>query len=258
MQDFLRPSVSYAKQRSISVLLPTYCEAQNIEIIIRRIQQLNLNVMITVIDDSSPDGTANIVEKLREEYGNLCLISRPKRFGLGSALSAGFWHVINSKEVPDYIVTLDADCSHDPRDIPKLVNAAGKGYDLVIGSRYCRGGEVVGSRWYRMFMSRLANLMAGIAIGNDTHDFTSGFRCYSTNCVQNALRNLRSQTYVIQMESVRQAKLNRYKVGEIPIKFVNRKKGKSKFSYNEIGNFTMYIIRIMVSRLFGFRLVTRE
>jgi len=117
----------------VAILLPTYCEAGNIENLIREIGSLDANPLIVVIDDSSPDGTAAIAEKLREEY-NIELFVRPNKLGLGTAITDGFRFILSMKNPPDYIVTMDADYSHDPKDIPRLMQYAKDGCDLVIGS----------------------------------------------------------------------------------------------------------------------------
>jgi dolichol-phosphate mannosyltransferase len=144
---------------------------------------------------------------------------------------------------------MDADYSHNPRDIPRLLVAARGGYDLVIGSRYSGGGKVVGSSLKRRLISRFANLIAALTVGSRTHDCTSGFRCYSKHYVENVLPNLHSQTYEIQIETVKQARMNKFRVKEIPITFVDRKKGKSKLSTAEIQGFLTYITKAVFSKI---------
>lgn len=236
---------------SAAVILPTYCEAENVGSLIREIQELKLDLTLVVIDDSSPDGTADVARKLQEKYGNVHLISRPEKLGLGTAITTGFRYMLELRKMPDYIVTMDADYSHNPRDIPRLVNAARKGYDLVIGSRYFRGGRVVGSRLKRRFISRLANVVAAVTVGIGIHDCTSGFRCYSRNYIKDVLQNLHSQTYEIQIETLKQAKMNGFRVKEIPITFVDRKKGKSKLTTAEVQGFLTYIMKATLSKLFS-------
>ncbi len=234
---------------SVAVILPTYCEAENVESLIREIQELELDLTIAVIDDSSPDGTADIATKLQKKYGNIHLISRPEKLGLGTAITMGFRYMLNLSNVPDHIVTMDADYSHNPRDIPRLVDATKRGYDLVIGSRYYPGGKVVGSRLRRRFISRIANLVAAVTVGTRMHDCTSGFRCYSRSYVKDVLQDLHSQTYEIQIETLKQARMNGFRVKEIPITFVDRKKGKSKLTTTEVQGFLAYIIKTALSRL---------
>jgi len=237
---------------SVAVILPTYCEAENIESLIQEIEELKLDLLITVIDDSSPDGTADIVEKLQKRYGNIHLVSRHEKLGLGTAITTGFQYLLKLRRAPDHLVTMDADYSHNPRDIPRLVNAAKKGCDLVIGSRYVEGGKVIGSRLRRRLISRLANVVAALTVGAKLHDCTSGFRCYSKHYVKDVLPTLHSQTYEIQIETVKQARLNGFKIREIPITFVDRKRGKSKLTAIESRTFLSYIFRSALENFLGF------
>jgi dolichol-phosphate mannosyltransferase len=224
-------------------MLPTYNEAENIESLIQDIERLNLNILIAVIDDSSPDGTAERVMKLQEKHGNIHLVSRSKKLGLGTAITDGFRYMLGLKKTPDYIITMDADYSHNPRDIPKLVGAAKRGCDLVIGSRYVEGGNVIGARVWRRLVSRVANVIATVTVSAGLRDCTSGFRCYSRRYVKDVLPNLHSQTYEIQIETIKQARLNGFKIKEIPITFVNRKRGKSKLTMTESQAFLTYIFK---------------
>ncbi|MFQ6127146.1 MAG: polyprenol monophosphomannose synthase [Candidatus Heimdallarchaeota archaeon] len=228
---------------SVAVILPTYCEAENIESLIREIQGLRLDLLIAVVDDSSPDGTADIVEGLQQEYGNIILLVRPEKLGLGTAITTGFRSVLQLKNQPDHIITMDADYSHNPKDIPKLIQTARQGYDLVIGSRYYRGGKIIGSHLRRRLISRLANFIASTIVGLKILDCTSGFRCYSKHYVKTVLKSLHSQTYEIQIETIRQARLNGFNVKEIPITFMNRNRGKSKLTKIEIQGFMLYILK---------------
>jgi len=227
---------------SLAVLLPTYCEAENIESLIQEIQELNLDPLIVVIDDSSPDGTSKRVARLQEQYGNILLMLRPSKLGLGTAITDGFRFLLSLSNPPDYIITMDADYSHNPQDVRKLIQSAQRGYDLVIGSRYCPGGEIIGWHFARLLISRCANLIASTVVGMRLHDCTSGFRCYTSRYVKNVIENLHSQTYEIQIETVKQARAKGLRVKEVPITFVNRKKGKSKLTKNEVQSFISYIV----------------
>jgi len=242
---------------SVAVILPTYCEAENIESLIQEIEELKLDLRIIVIDDSSPDGTAETVKKLQRKYGNIHLISRPEKLGFGTAITTGFHHILMGRKIPDYIITMDADYSHNPRDIPELVDAAKRSYDLIVGSRYVRGGKVIGSRLRRRFISRLANVVAAVTVGTRMYDCTSGFRCYSRNYVKDVLKNLHSQTYEIQIETIKQARLNGFKIKEIPITFVDRKRGKSKLTGAECKGFLTYIFRAVLEK-FLFSVVRKQ
>jgi len=234
---------------SVAVILPTYCEAENIETLIREIQELKLDLSIAVVDDSSPDGTLEVVKKLQDEYDNIHLFVRPEKLGLGTAITTGFRSLLRLKKQPDYIITMDADYSHNPKDIPRLIHAAKRGYYLVIGSRYLNGGRVIGSRLRRRIISRIANVVAGAIVGTRIKDCTSGFRCYSKNYVKRVIDDLHSETYEIQIETLKQARLNGFKVKEVPITFVDRKRGKSKLTVTEVRAFITYIIKATLSRL---------
>ncbi len=235
------------KRPTVAIVLATYCEAENIESLIREIEGLGLNHLITVIDDSSPDRTTAILKKLQDEYENILLCVRKGKLGLGTAITDGFRLILSLREQPDYIVTMDADYSHNPQDISRLINAAKYGDDLVIGSRYCKGGKTVEWDPGRWIISRIANIIASMFIGTRIHDCTSGFRCYSMQYVRTVLRDLHSETYEIQIETIRQAKLKRFQVKEIPITFMNRKRGKSKLSKKEFKTFLSYIIKNTLS-----------
>ncbi|MEM1563188.1 MAG: polyprenol monophosphomannose synthase [Candidatus Bathyarchaeia archaeon] len=228
---------------SIAILLPTYCEAENIESLIHTIENLGINSRIIVIDDSSPDGTGEIVKELQGIYRNITLLIRPFKAGLGTAITYGFRFVLSQEAPPKYVITMDADYSHDPKEIPKLLQQAGKGCDIVVGSRYCDGGVVKGWPLTRLAISKIANKVTAKIVALPITDFTSGFRCYSRDYIQKILPNLHSQTYEIQIETLRQASINKARVVETPITFTNRKKGKSKLTKNEILSFLLYIIK---------------
>jgi len=228
----------------VGVILPTYCEAGNISKLIDEIEDLKLNPSILVIDDSSPDGTSDVVRGLQRKYGNILLLMRPTKSGLGTAITDGFKTFLSLKSPPQYIVTMDADYSHNPRDVPRVVSAARKGKGLAIGSRYIRGGKIENWSLMRLITSRIANFIASVRVKAKIHDYTSGLRCYSTNLVREMVPDLHSETYEIQIETIRQACKRRFDVREVPMTFVNRKKGKSKLSSNEIKGFITYILRI--------------
>ncbi len=228
----------------IGVILPTYCEAANIKKLIDEIENLNMRISILVIDDSSPDGTANIVKSLQKSYNNILLFVRPKKSGLGTAITDGFKAFLLLKNPPKYIVTMDADYSHNPKDVPHVISAAKEGKGLAIGSRYCKGGRITNWSLFRLVTSRIANLVASSLIRAGIRDYTSGLRCYSTKIVKEIVNDLHSQTYEIQIETIRQASKKKFAIKEIPITFVNRKKGKSKLTPNEIREFISYILKI--------------
>jgi dolichol-phosphate mannosyltransferase len=228
----------------VGVILPTYGEAENIAKLIEDIENLKLDASILVIDDSSPDGTAEIVQEKQKKYPNITLYVRPKKTGLGTAITDGFKIFLSAKEPPKYVFTMDADYSHNPQDIPQLL-ATMRECDcgIVIGSRYVKGGKIAGWPFSRKVISKTANLIARASLGLKLKDCTSGFRCYSTGFLKEAINNLHSHTYEIQIETVRQAALRNFKVEETPILFVNRKRGKSKLSWTEIKSYLSYTMK---------------
>jgi len=231
----------------IGVILPTYCEAANIKKLIGEIENLNMDISILVIDDSSPDGTANIVRGLQKEHDNILLFVRSKKLGLGTAITDGFKIFLSLRSPPKYIVTMDADYSHNPKDVLHVVSAAKEGRGLAIGSRYCRGGKIINWSLFRLLTSRIANVVASSLVRARIHDYTSGLRCYSTKLVREIVVDLHSQTYEIQIETIRQACKREFNIREVPMTFVNRKKGKSKLTPNEIREFISYILKIRTS-----------
>ena len=144
----------------IGILLATYCEATNIERLIEEIQKMQLTAQILVIDDSSPDETAEIVKSLQQKYSNILLFVRDGKYGLGTAITDGFKIFLSLKKPPEFVITMDSDYSHDPRDIPTLLSKMQKGDGLVIGSRYCKGGRIIGWPISRRIVSRAANILA--------------------------------------------------------------------------------------------------
>jgi dolichol-phosphate mannosyltransferase len=233
----------------LGFVLPTYCEAASVEKLVHEIEGLKLDISILVIDDSSPDRTANVVRKLQKEYDNLLLLVRPQKLGLGTAITDGFKAFLSLENPPKYIVTMDADYSHSPADVPSVVSAAKEVKGLAIGSRYCAGGRVANWSMFRWLISRVANTLSSFLIGARIHDYTSGLRCYSTDLVRQIVNDLHSQTYEIQIETIRQSYRRNFRIKETPITFVNRKKGKSKLTVNEIKEFMRYILlRVVIKR----------
>lgn len=228
----------------VGVILPTYREAENISKLIEDIENLKIDTSILVIDDSSPDETAELVQDKQKKYSNIILHVRPRKTGLGTAITDGFKIFLTAQEPPKYVFTMDADYSHNPQDIPQLL-ATMKECDcgIVIGSRYIKGGRIAGWPFSRKIISKTANFIARASLGLKLKDCTSGYRCYSTSFLKEAIGNLHSHTYEIQIETVRQAALRTFNVKEIPILFVNRKRGKSKLSWAEIKSYLSYTIR---------------
>ena len=223
--NIMRPSDSI-------VIIPTYNEKENIEKIISAVFSLEQSFHILVIDDGSPDGTADIVKKLMagEFDGQLFIVEREGKLGLGTAYIAGFkWALERDYE---YIFEMDADFSHDPNDLPRLYSAChDEGYDLAIGSRYVSGVNVVNWPIGRVLMSYFASKYVKFVTGFKIHDTTAGFKCYKRRVLQTIeLDKIRFKGYGFQIEM----KFTAYKIGfrikEVPVIFVNRREGVSKMS----------------------------
>ena len=232
----------------VGVLLATYCEATNIERLIVEIEGLPINSLILVVDDSSPDGTADLVNRLQKKYPNILLTVRQGKFGLGTAITDGFKTFLSLKNPPKKVIVMDADFSHNPKDIPALLSHLNLGDGLVIGSRYCKGGRIVGWSLTRRIISRIANTVAISMVRLKLDDCTSGFRCYSILFLKAAICNLHSTTYEIQIETAKQARIRGFGIKEVPVLFVNRKRGKSKMSASEIRGFVSYLFKAIITK----------
>ncbi|HRT33783.1 MAG TPA: polyprenol monophosphomannose synthase [Bacteroidales bacterium] len=217
------------------VIIPTYNEKENISKIINTIFNLKEKFHILIVDDGSPDNTAEIVKGLQMAYPEeLHLIEREGKLGLGTAYITGFKWAIERKY--DYIFEMDADFSHNPEDLPKLYHEAESGADLVIGSRYCNGISVINWPIGRVIMSYCASVFVRKVLGINVYDTTSGFKCYKRKLLETIdLDKIRMKGYGFQIEM----KYNAYKLGfkikEVPIIFIDRKEGTSKMSSSIFG-----------------------
>jgi dolichol-phosphate mannosyltransferase len=215
------------------VLLPTYNESQNIEKIISRIFSKYQDIYIKVIDDNSPDGTAQIVESLLNKYPNLSILKRKGKEGLGKAYIAGFKEVMLNPEIT-HVFMMDADMSHDPEYIEEMINQSKK-FDLVIGSRYTKGGSTEGWETWRKLLSYFGNLYARTITRMPINDVTGGFNCINLS----ALKRIDLDTFSLTGYAfIMELKFNLFKKGvtitEVPITFYNRYGGESKISNNII------------------------
>lgn len=212
------------------IIIPTYNEKENIENIIRTVFSLSHVFDILIIDDNSPDGTADIVQRLQLEYPTLHLMHRKGKLGLGTAYIAGFtWALERNYE---YIFEMDADFSHNPNDLLKLYHAcAVEGNDLAIGSRYKTGVAVVNWPIGRLLMSYYASAYVRLITGMKVMDTTAGFKCYRRKVLQTIkLNKIRFKGYAFQIEMKFTAWKFGFKIKEVPIIFVDRKQGTSKMS----------------------------
>jgi dolichol-phosphate mannosyltransferase len=213
----------------VLVVLPTYNEAQNIGQVVRRIRTALDSATVLVVDDGSPDGTADIAEVLGKELGNVEVMRRTHKSGLGSAYRAGFrWGMDHGFEA---CVEMDADLSHQPEALPSLIAPLDAGHDLVIGSRYVRGGSIPDWKWHRRLLSRGGNVYADLLLGLGVADSTAGFRAYRTSLLERIdLDHIRADGYGFQIEMTYQGKRAGASVVEVPIRFVDRVEGESKMS----------------------------
>lgn len=213
----------------VLVVLPTYNEAENIEHVLGRIRGALPDAGVLVVDDSSPDGTAELAERVGKELGAVEVLRRPGKAGLGSAYRAGFaWGLERGWEA---LVEMDADLSHEPEALPALVAPLEEGYDLSVGSRYIPGGSIPNWAWHRRLLSEGGNRYASLMLGLGVADSTSGFRAYRAEMLRRIdLTKVRADGYGFQIEMVDQVRSHGGRVTEVPIRFVDRVEGKSKMS----------------------------
>ncbi|MEE1070716.1 MAG: polyprenol monophosphomannose synthase [Paludibacteraceae bacterium] len=231
------------------VIIPTYNEKENIESIITAVMELPLEFNVLVIDDGSPDGTAEIVKELiaGPYAGRVHLVERSGKQGLGTAYIAGFKWAIEHKA--NYIFEMDADFSHNPNDLLKLYDAcANNGADLAIGSRYVTGVNVVNWPMGRVLMSYFASKYVRFVLGVNIHDTTAGFVCYKRQLLETIeLDKIRFKGYAFQIEM----KFTAYKCGakiiEVPIVFINRVLGTSKMSGGIFSEALLGVVKLKLS-----------
>lgn len=210
------------------VIIPTYNEAANIEKIINVILAVSPQLDVLVIDDNSPDKTADTIRRMMKKNPRVHLETRPRKLGLGTAYVLGFEHAL--KHGYDFAFEMDADFSHDPLELPNFINLL-KEYDLVIGSRYVMGVSVVNWPMKRLILSFLACVFARVVTGVPVRDLTSGFKCYSRNALARVdWRKFKVDGYGFQIQSVYSVYRAGLALKEIPIIFVERRAGESKMS----------------------------
>jgi dolichol-phosphate mannosyltransferase len=213
----------------VLVVVPTYNEAANIEGIVRHVKEALPDAGVLVVDDGSPDGTADLVEKVGVELDDVHVLRRTAKAGLGSAYRAGFrWGLAAGY---DACVEMDADFSHDPAALPALVAPLEQGYGVVIGSRYVPGGSIPNWSWHRHLLSWGGNRYADLVLGLGVADSTAGFRVYAADVLRRLdLDRIRADGYGFQIEMTYRSKLAGAAITEVPISFVDRVAGESKMS----------------------------
>ena len=233
------------------VIIPTYNEKENIENIIRVVFGLEKEFHILIIDDGSPDGTADIVKRLQKEFPErLFMVERKGKLGLGTAYICGFKWAIEHKY--DFIFEMDADFSHNPNDQPRLYNkCAVEGYDVAIGSRYVSGVNVVNWPMGRVLMSYFASKYVRIITGLPIHDTTAGFKCYRREVLETiGLDGIRFKGYAFQIEMKFTAYKCGFKIAEVPVIFVNRELGTSKMNGSIFGEAVLGVIQLKLGSWF--------
>jgi dolichol-phosphate mannosyltransferase len=213
----------------VLVVIPTYQESANIERVLWRVRSALPDAMVLVVDDGSPDGTADLADLAAAELGSIAVLRRPAKAGLGGAYRAGFaWGLDQGFDV---LVQMDADLSHDPGSLPALLDAVSAGADVSIGSRYVTGGTI--PRWSRRrrMLSRWGNRYAATMLGLGVRDVTAGFRAYRAEVLREIdLTTVRADGYGFQIEMAYRAARAGGRIVEVPISFADREAGESKMS----------------------------
>jgi len=230
------------------IISPTYNERKNIKQLVNMVIGENPELHLLIIDDNSPDGTGEKVKKLQTEYKNLFLETRPKKSGLGTAYIFGFKWALEKKY--DNIIQMDADLSHNPKDLPRMVNNLQK-YDLVIGSRYINGISVVNWPLRRLMLSYGANAYSRVITGMPIMDGTGGFKAWKSSVLSSIdLDSVKSQGYSFQIEMNFRAWVKKFNIKEIPIIFSDRTIGQSKMSKTIVYEAIFMVWRLRIWKIF--------
>lgn len=235
--------------KKVAIVIPTYNEKDSIRELIRKLNAIKLpeKLDVIIVDDNSPDGTADVVKRLKSDL-KITLIKREKKLGLGSAYVEGFQKPLNHDV--DFIFQMDADLSHDPKYIPTFIEEINKGYDVVVGSRLMKGGGVVGWNFTRRLISWGGNLIGKFIAGINVSDLTSGYRVYKRGVLETIdLNKIKSSSYDFQLEILAKALKKGFRVGTIPIIFHDRKYGESKLTRLDQLRFLMTALKIRFGML---------
>ncbi len=250
-QDFLKGSKAQRNEVQALVIIPTFNESENIGRLLKEISNLYpQTVDLLVIDDNSPDGTAEIVRSLQQKISGLYLVEREKKLGLGTAYIAGFQYALKNKY--RYVLEMDADFSHDPKEIGAFLEAM-RSADLVIGSRYMNNTvNVVNWPLGRLILSKMASYYSRIITGLPVDDPTSGYKCFSADVLRALdLGKVHSQGYSFQIEMNFRVWKKGYTIREIPIVFVDRSVGKSKMTKRNIREAIWIVWLLKIKSLVG-------
>jgi len=230
------------------IITPTFNELDNIRKLIPEVLSKHDSIDVLVVDDNSPDGTGDYVEELSKNNNRVHLLRRPQKMGLGTAYIAGFKYALQNRY--DYIFEMDADFSHDPKEIPNFLKAI-QTYDLVLGSRYKNGVNVINWPMSRLLLSYFANIYTRVITGLRTHDATGGFKCFRRSVLEAInLDEIKSNGYAFQIEMTFKAFKKGFNIGEIPIVFVDRVTGKSKMSKKIVREAVIMVWKLRLRSVF--------
>jgi dolichol-phosphate mannosyltransferase len=211
------------------IVLPTFNEADNIVEVLQKLRAVVPEASVLVVDDASPDGTADLVEEVAEQIGDVSVMRRPAKSGLGSAYRDGFRRGLSVGY--DVMVEMDSDLSHDPAALPLLLTAVADGAALALGSRYIPGGSIPDWSWHRRALSRWGNRYAAAVLGIDVKDATSGYRAYRAEALTNIdFHTVQADGYGFQVEMAYRVLASGGRIVEVPISFTDRVRGESKMS----------------------------
>lgn len=232
-----------------TIVIPTYNEKENIVPLINDIFLLHIpDLKIIVVDDNSPDKTADAVAQAQTIYPDLYLVRRNGKLGIGSAYIAGFKKALALNS--DFIIEMDADFSHDPKDLPRLIAACKNNADLAIGSRKIKGGKIIGWNLKRHLMSNGAMFFARLVLGLKTKDITAGFRCFRRSVLEKInIDSIKSNGYAFQEELLYRTEKSGFTIEEIPVTFKDREFGKSKLGKKEIKEFFVIIFKLKFKKI---------
>lgn len=230
------------------VIIPTYNEAGNIPCLIRAVKTLYTGIDILVVDDNSPDGTADAVERLSGEFTGVSVLRRKRKEGYGRAYIDAFKYMLSLPDRYEYIMQMDADLSHDPRDILGILEAAAHA-DICVGSRYTAGGSIVSWGIGRRILSAGANRLVRACLGYPVMDWTGGFRCFRRSAVAAvSIEKIRARGYLFQIEVLFRCLRRGLKVAEVPITFTERITGRTKLGMSEIVEAFAGLLRLAIER----------
>ena len=233
---------------NVAIVIPTFNEVENLPELVHSLEEIlpRDELRVIIVDDNSPDGTANAAENLNSVYGNIFIQRRAGKLGIGSAVLDGLRIALSDPDT-EFVVTMDADLSHNPQEVLRLLSEA-QGTDLVQGSRYIKGGKIVGWGLYRRFLSWAANTLYRFLLRTKLHEHTTYYRVYSRRCAQAIATELECPGYEFSVASVLVCRDRGYRIKEVPITFVDRAKGNSKLRVSDVAQGLGFLSKTLLSR----------